>query len=1172
MGKPNWTHSQQNAIDARGMQILVSAAAGSGKTAVLTERVKNIVTDTNNPCDVSDILVVTFTRAAAREMKDRINKALKETYMNEHSEYIRDQISLLPLADICTIDSFCSKIVKDNFNKANVSVDFTLLDDKELSEMTDVALNSVIDKLYDENSAAFVNLTSMFFSERNDDKLAEVIKELYKYSRSYPSPEKWLDSVADSFSLGKEPNDTVWADVVYKDISLFADFHYKRFMRTISMLEESGGFNPVFVERFSESGKKLLQLKNMADNRNWDGMVSAIREGLVVAPKAVNSKVDNYIKGIATDAFNSFKQDVESIEGLTLPTADEHKADSAVLRPMIEKLCEAVKLLSKELDAMKDERDAYSFDDILHKCIDLLVDFSGDSWSRTPIALDLQNKYKEIFIVEYQDTNQAQNIIFEALSRNCENLYCVGDVKQSIYKFRLASPELFMGLRKNLPDYDGDTHPSQITLDRNFRSRKGITQVTNHVFESVMSEAVGEIDYNDREKLVYGADYKEKNTPDVELLCLDYSESNSAEATTLEAEQIALYIKRLLSSNIMITTKQGERRLQHSDICILLRNLKSKAHIYSEALKEFGIPSNTVLDGDVSQSKEIQFLLSLVKVISNPLMDIPLVSVLFSPVFGFNADELAEIRMIDSKADLYVCLEKYAECSVKAKHFLNKLQLYRNIAASYPINEFVRFVVKDTDIYNIYLASTDGLNRKANIRGFVDFADSFTAGGRAGLGLFVRSLDNMANAGQMKSYNGNVSPDGVQIMSIHKSKGLEFPYVIVADCSAEFNRSDAYKTLRISRDTGIGLKIRDDEKFTTYNTVSSVATEKDILYSGISEELRVLYVAMTRAKEHLTFVCSFKNRDGLKKKIRLNNYLSYDAEGKLHPYAVYKAKSMAELLLTCFSQHKDAEIVCDLCEIKMPKGEVSAYRMDVSPSLGFILSETAETDSQEAEVNFDIIKELEERVSFEYKYDCSGLMAKRAASSGEHHKRDRKYFAKRKPQFMNADFTGADRGTAIHKFFELCDFKKAYSDLEEEKQSLLNRGLMNEKELNVLENDAVQTFLNSAIGKRLLNSQEVLKEYEFAFIKKAGEMYEDIPDSIKDEEIVIQGKLDCAFIENGKAVLIDYKSDAITDEQTYKNLYSSQLLIYSEALEKCTGYEVAERYIYSFKLKQFIEI
>ncbi len=1173
MSETKWTESQQNAIDARGMQVLVAAAAGSGKTAVLTERVKNIVTDIDNPCKMSEILVVTFTRAAAAEMKDRIYKALKKAEaVSENSDYITEQIASVPLADICTIDSFSSKIVKDNFSKAGVPVDYTVLDEKELSEFKEDALKCVIDELYEENSPDFIRLTSMFLSERDDKALGEIILNLHKESRSYPSPEKWLESIVDSFSPEKTPNETIWADVIYKHLSLFADFHKKRLEKAVNMIIDSGGFTPVFVEKYNYSIEKLSLLAQLVDKKEWDSVVSLLREGLYASFNTRNTKVDPYVKDLVSDLYKSFKDDADSLfESFTLPTEAEHKDDCAFLQPAVKVLCKSVVRLEEKLAQMKAERNAYSFDDILHKCIDLLVEFKGDSWVRTPVAESLKDKYKEIFIDEYQDTNQAQNIIFEAISKDLSNLYCVGDVKQSIYKFRLASPKLFMDLRKKLPDYDGEIHPSQITLDRNFRSRRGITQVTNFSFNTLMSEAVGEIYYNEREALVCGADFKEKATPDVELLCLDYSDNKTSDALKSEAEQIAHYIKRLLNSNITVKTKNGDKPLESSDICILLRTMKDKAKIYSDALKEVNIPANAVLDGDVSQSKEIGLLTSLFKVINNPLMDVPLVTVMFSPIFGFTPDELAKIRLINRKSELYPCLEEYAKSSNKAKYFLSKLQLYRNIAASYPINEFVRFVIKDTDIENIYLASTQGYSRKSNIRGFISFADSFTESGRNGLGAFCRSIETAISSKKLTSYAGASMPEGVQIMSVHKSKGLEFPYVIIADCSGEFNKRDAYKPLKISRETGIGLKIRNDELFTSYNTVSSLATEKDILYSSASEELRVLYVAMTRAREHLTFVCSFKSRDGLKKNIRLNNYFGYSADGKLHPYSVYKAKSMSTWLLNCFSQHRDCRIVCDLCDIQIQNKAIDEFSMDVSPIVDINSLPEASHDTS-ANVNSGILCEIEERTGYSYKFDCAGILAKRTASSTEQTVLGREYFAKSKPRFTAANLTGALRGTAIHKFFELCNFKNAFNDVECEKKRLLDECEMTAEELQTVDSAAVNAFLNSAIGKRLLNADAVYKEYEFSFMKKAGELYNNISEDIKNEDVVVQGKLDCAFIENEGAVLVDYKSDSITDPEVYKSIYAPQLEIYAEALKECTGYEVKEKYIYSFKLKKFIEI
>ncbi len=1171
----NWTPAQTDAINARGMRVLVSAAAGSGKTSVLTERVKNILVDYDNPCSVSEILVVTYTRAAAGEMRERIYKALREEAKKfKDSDYINEQMTLLPTADICTIDSFCSKIVKENFSKADISLDFTMLDNKEVDEITNEAVQIVIDKLYEENDPAFIELTSMFLNERDDGKLSEIICELYKSSRSYPFPELYLNEIVNSFDEGKEPNETPWADAIYKFIGLFSDFHYKRLMRCVSLLEESGGFAPEYFTRFTETAKNLIDLKSAIDDRNWDGMVSIINNGIIVAPRATNRNVDVYIKDLTTKAFDDLKKSIDKLTEMTLPTIAEHKEDSKKLKPIVAVLCHAVTMLGETLIEMKKERNGYAFDDILHKCIDLLVEIKDGKYIRTPIAEALKEKYKEILIDEYQDTNEAQNMIFEAISKDSSNLYCVGDVKQSIYKFRLASPELFMDLKKHLADYDGAKHPSQINLDCNFRSRKGVTDVTNHIFKALMSNDVGEIEYNDREALVCGADYyPTKNTPDVELLCLDYKDYYPVEALQKEADEIARYIKRLVDSKVNVTTKTGERPIEYSDICILLRSMKRKVDVFSNALKEYGIPSNAVLDGDVSECKEIQLLVSLVKVINNPLIDIPLISVLFSPLFGFTTDQLAEIRMIERNSELYPCLEKYAKSSLKAQKVIDKLQLYRNIASSYPINEFVRFLIKDTGVENIYAACSDGTHRKANIRGFMKFADDFAESGRSGLNSFIRSLDSAISMGKMQSYGGISAPSGVQFMTIHKSKGLEFPYVIVADCSGEFNKKDSQKQLKISRKTGVGLKIRDDENFTTYNTLSSAATEKDILFGSASEELRVLYVAMTRAKEHVTFVCGLRKKSGIESKVRLNSTLSFDCERKLHPYAVYSAGCMSEWLLSCFAHHKDCKIVCDLCDVRPSAFEEDSYSMDVSgiAPVDDVLNEDVFLE-EKAPVDEKMLGDLIEKTSYVYEYDCTDILAKITASSTEKNKDKKEYFARRKPKFINDDFTGADRGTAIHKFFEVCDFTKAYSNIDEEKIRLINEGVLSIDEANVLENDAVESFFESSVGQRVLKAEQVLKEYEFSFIKKAGELYNNISPLIFDEEIVVQGKLDCAFIEEDGAVLIDYKSDKIKDEERFREIYRPQIEIYSQALLECTGVKVKERYLYSFNLKKFIEL
>lgn len=1170
-----WTIPQQNAINAKGMQLLVSAAAGSGKTSVLTERVKNILSDTENPCAVSELLVVTFTRAAATEMRDRIYLALHNAALEDKvkSDYLFRQMTLLPTADICTIDSFCAKVVKDNFAAADVDVDFAVMDEKDVSEVTAKALDIVIDALYEENSPEFNTLNTMFLSERDDRALGEIITTLYKYSRSYPNPFLWLDDVCREFSEDKNPAQTSWANVLFKYIRLFSDFHYKRLVRCVSLMEDSGNFSSDYILRFASTAERLDALRKTADDRNWDGMVTVIREGVINKVPARNYKVDENLKKLTQEAFDELEKDFESLTKHTLPLSGEHKEDCSVLYPVVSKLCEAVKMLTCEMDKLKKESNAYSFDDILHKCIDLLVKFDGNRWIRTPLAESMRDKYREILIDEYQDTNDAQNIIFDALSKDRQNLYVVGDVKQSIYRFRLASPELFMGLRRNLPEYDGDIHPSQITLDSNFRSRRGIDESVNYIFKALMSLDVGEIDYNDKEALTFGAEwYPEKSTPDTEIICLDCDGLKSKEATMTEAECVAGYIKHILESGVTITAKTGERPVRSSDICVLLRSLKDKVDYYVEALKAQGIPSNAVVDGDSGDSKEIRVLVSLIKTINNPLMDIPLIAVMLSPVFGFTVDELSQVRLVNTKAELFVCLQKYAETDDKARVFLKKLELYRNIAASYPVDEFVGFVLDDTAFEAIYSSSDGGERRLDNIKGFVKLAEDFTSSGRKGLNSFVRYIDNAVENGNLRS-SGNGGSDGVQFMSIHKSKGLEFPYVIIADCSKGFNKRDSYNSLTLARETGIGLKIRDDDKFTKYHTVSSAATEKAILFGSASEELRVLYVAMTRAKEHLTFICSISGKQ-LAKRVKLNNTLSLDSSGKAHPYAVFKANSISEWVLTAFARHKNCEIIRDIAELKTESLDGESFGLDVSYITGedCAFAEHLSEAQEIATPDYALLSRLSNKSDYKYPFDCQGILAKRTASSTEGKSNNREYFADTKPDFMKKTFSGADRGTAIHKFLELCDFAKAGESTAIEKERLYSLGMLNDKEYSVLDDKALDKFFKSDIGIRLLRSELVLKEYEFAFLMRADELYPDSSESVRDEEIVVQGKADCAFLENDKLVLIDYKSDNVTDIDVFKTRYKAQIDIYSRALTECTGYTVSERYLYSFKLNSFIEV
>lgn len=1170
-----WTDNQKKAIEARGMQVLVSAAAGSGKTAVLTERVKRILCDVSDPCMVNEILVVTFTKAAAAEMRERIYKAIEAELNddNENNEYLRRQMNLLPVGDICTIDSFCSKLIKDNFHLADVSSDFKILDDKDNNELMQSVCDRLINELYEENDKDFISLTKMFLNDRDDSEFYEILRKLYEYSRAYPSPQKWLSDVAQAFSPEISPENTVWADYIFKYALMLSEFHINRLEKCISLMDEAGGFSSDYYLRFRGTADKLKILLECVNNRNWDGMVSVIKEGIIVKPYARNSKVDEYVKELTKNVFDDVEKDVGDLKKHTLPTSEEHKKDCEILYPVIKKLCDSVIRLTEMLDAEKKELNSYSFDDILHKTLDLLVTYDENgNETETPLLKELRNKYKEILIDEYQDTNEAQNKIFRLISRDCENMYVVGDVKQSIYRFRLASPDLFIKLKDELNDYDGSKKPSKIILEKNFRSREGIDKTVNFIFSRLMTRSVGEIDYNEDEYLYFGADYyPEKHTPDTEIICIN---DEDCEEEISEPQVVASYIKRVMSSGVKVTVKDSERNIKWGDFCILLRSTKNKAEAYAEALKANGIPVSVSTEENSSDYKEIQFLSSLIRVVNNPLIDIPLISVLMSPVFGFTADELAEIRMIDSKADLYVCLVEYAKTSVKAESFLRKLKLYRNVAASHSVDELVKYIINDLSVYDIYYAAGEGEQRRANIKGFISFAENFVENGRKGLNDFVRALNYAIDNGEMKSaVNSDYDDNCVKIMSIHKSKGLEFPYVILADCSKGFNRRDSYNSMTLSKETGIGLKIRDDELFTRYHSLSSSATEKAILFGDISEEIRILYVALTRAKEHLAFICDVSGKT-LRKKVRLNSHFT-TAEGKISPYAIYKASNMSEWLLSCFAFHKDCKIVRDCCGVEIIGKEANTdFGVDVSyvDSFDGVVITDNDENGAESLYNKELLEKISNRINYVYPFDSTGVLAKVAASSTEKHRDSKAFFATKKPQFLKGGFTGADKGNAVHKFLEFADFEKTLYNVDEEIKRLSEERILTDEEINVLDVDTVKLFVNSDIIARLLKSKKVLKEYEFSVLRPAEEIYENVSASVKGEQIVVQGKLDCAFIENGEAVLIDYKTDKISDESIFVFTYKNQLDIYADALYQCLGVKVKEKYIFSFNLKKFIKI
>ena len=1179
MSDCNWTPDQQSAIDARGVQTLVSAAAGSGKTAVLTERVKNIICDTENPCRVDELLVVTFTKAAAAEMRDRIGEALlKEIAENKKdAAYLKNQLLLLPTADICTIDSFCTKVVRENFNLARVSPDFDIFDPAEHDSLLIEIAEKVLENAYSDDSEAFDMLASMFVGEKDDSSLADIIIKLYTDSRCYQFPKKWLEDVCAEFSAELTPDNTKWSEVVFNYAEMMFDYYLKAFKDMLKRLEADSDFKPAFLDYFTLKINEMDNILQQIRSRSWDGFVYALRE-LTVSKKTAGSKTpDKPLKTESERLVSKHKTAVEKLQDFNLPDTAQHREDCEMLYPCCKKLCELVNRFSDELDEVKLTRNAYSFDDILHKCIELLAYVSDDGrFCKTELAKSLSEKYKEILIDEYQDTNEAQNIVFEMISREKSNFYCVGDVKQSIYRFRLASPELFIALCDAPTEADGKKILSKIHLKQNFRSRKGITECVNFLFSRLMTSPVGEIDYTEDDYLNFGAKYPDKDTPDITVRLSEQFELNADDAAIFEARQIAEYIHSAIESGAAITKKGKTEPVKPGDFCILLRAF-TKASVYAEALTEKGISCNFVTSAKVGKSKEIFFLTSLLKVISNPLLDIPLAAVMMSPVFGFTPDELAELRIENRKGELYRQLIKREETDEKVKKFLSKIKLYRNISSAYTIYDFVKYIIDDSGLADIYLTYGNADQRTASIKAFLNIAYKFSQDGRTGLNSFIRYTDRLIESDSLEAEPIiSDSEDSVKILTIHKSKGLEFPYVILPQCSRDLQARDSSGDILISRKTGIGIKVRNDTKLVKHHSLSSAASKINISMNYKSEELRVLYVALTRAKENLVLFCTFTKATKLADIALMRSSVSLYDGFRLHPYAVYSGADMAEWLLACLSFHPDCAELTQSLGFE-PENYTPAFKMDFK-LIGQSENESEnDTDTQSqspAQPDEDMLRLLKDKTDFTYSYDeLDRVLAKRTASSLESGKEAylRNYA---KPSFAKDKLTGAQKGTAVHKFLEICDFSNAAADSEAEASRLFADGRLTETEYAVIDHEAVKAFFDCPVGKMALNAETVEKEYEFSVLRKAGELYPELPDKLKNEEIVVEGKIDCAFIKDGIAYIVDYKTDNISDEDKLIAIYSAQVKMYGTAFTECKGItdNNYKCYIYSFKLRKFIEI
>lgn len=1168
---PEWTREQKKAIDSRGGTILVSAAAGSGKTAVLVERIIKRLMDTDNPCSADRLLIVTFTRAATQQMKDRIFRALSdEIRKNPSDEHLKKQAVMLPFANISTIDGFCNDIVRENFQDIDIAPDYGILDSSQLSLMQADAVSQVMDEMYKENSPDFIELVNTLSGGTDDKAVTDLIMKIYNGSQAFARPDEWLDGLVGVYDDERPLREQQWGRIIVDYARECVEYCLMLCIKTEKCAEEDATVAERYGGNIAEIREKLNELFSTINSGTWDD----IRNGLLTVkfgnlgrlPTGYASPQASFVKSSKTAIADHLKKTAK----LFCASEAENAEDMKYLEPVARKLICAVRRYGEILSQEKKNVNAYDFSDICHFALDLLVRFEENGTAvKTRLAESLSEKYVEILVDEYQDVNDLQNTLFRAVSRNSENLFTVGDVKQSIYRFRQAMPEIFLRERDSLEDYKDGNYPAKITLDRNFRSRRGVTENINFLFSQIMSREMGSIDYNENEALVAAADYEPCDFPQTELCVVgDLGRTVSRED---EAQVIADKINSMIAEKMTVRDKDGYRSVSYRDFCILMRSANDgKAELYADVLAKNNIPAYVASKSGFFASPEISMMLSLMRITDNSIQDVPLLAVMLSPIFGFTPDELARLRISERRKPIYHCVVGAAENGdEKCIKFLEALDRLRMLSATLSCSSFILEMLEITGFRSVAAAMKDGAGKSANLNMLVDYATKYEESGRRGLTGFIRFIDRIQRQNGDLESAGDVSEaaDVVHIMTIHKSKGLEFPVCIIADLSAKFNDDFSRSSAAYHPDYGICFDRRDQKRKCKYATVGKKALGVAEKKSGYSEELRVLYVAMTRAKEKLICVARYNNIE--KKLSELASELN--ADKPISPFTVISKGSAADWVVTGFLRHPDA--AC-LWNGESPMTLPAAAEISVEKICDISSPEEIIAQTETAEADEDLLQEIKERVEYEYPYSSlSGIMAKSAPSDFESDGFSTEYFASAKPQFLSkSGVNPASRGTATHKFMEFFDYTAEKCDIDGQIERMLSEHHLTTDEAKILERGHLRSFFDSELAARIKKAPLLLREKKVTVGIRAGDLYSDVDDNAADEMIVIQGYVDCAFEEDGKLVIVDYKTDRNVDDDTLRRRYGQQLKMYEYALHECTGMEIKGTVIYSFGMDKAVDL
>ena len=1202
MSEVKWTEEQSQAIHEKGSNILVAAAAGSGKTAVLVERIINKIIE--EEIDIDKLLVVTFTNAAASEMRERILNAIYKKIEEEPTNLrLQKQITLLNKSNICTIHSFCLDVIRNNFYEINISPNFRIGDTAEIELLKEEVLDELFEDLYLKEDEGFLKLLEIYTSYKDDEPLKDIVKSIYNFIQSAPFPEKWLAEKVKLFDIDIENTDfaeTVWGKIIlnnYKECIEENILGLKKIKKELEAENE--------LEKFSQAIRLDIEnLESLLVNLNsWDKSYELAKTFSFVrwpSSKKINSETPALVKE-KRDMINAkFKKLKDSI---FIYTSAEVLADLKDMYEVLNLLQAIILKFNENYKKAKLERNIIDFNDIEHLALKILIKDEDGKYVPSEIAKKYQDKFEEIAIDEYQDSNMVQEYILTSISKG-NNIFMVGDVKQSIYKFRQAMPELFLNKYKTykLKKEKTEADDLKIQLFKNFRSRKNILDTTNIIFQEIMSKDLGDVDYNEDEYLNLGANYEEPQLENIDfagkteinIINLEDTTKDSQEDeednvkterienSILEARYVAQKINELINSNYyVLDKKEGYRKVTYKDIVVLLRSTTELSPIYEKEISDLGMPVYSETSTEYLNSVEIQLIMSCLKIIDNPMQDIPLVTVMRSMIGGFTDNDLIEIRLADKYENFYESIVKARiqvneELRNKIDSFLELINQWREASEFLALDELIWKIYMDTGYYNYVGLMQNGKLRQANLKMLFERAKQYESATFKGVFNFINFIDklklrnNDLGAAKIIGENENV----IRIMSIHKSKGLEFPVVFLSSTGKNFNLKDLREKILIHQEIGFGPNYENSELKIEYPTLAKEAIKMVSKRESISEEMRVLYVALTRAKEKLIITGIEKDlQKSIKSKEKELQIYESEDNSKINPKILESYKSYLDWIELVYLKNKIKN--SDIFEFNVvSKTEILNQTVESETERKDVLKDIA--NKKVSKENMEKIKNI---LEWEYKYkDSTEMPSELSVSKIKELSKDTEEkigITLKKPNFLieKTELTPAEKGTIMHLCLQKLNYKEEYNleKLKNMVNNLVNKEIILPKEAESVNYNKILAFLSSNIWKEMQTAKVVEQEKAFYLNLKANEIYQNDA----EDEILVQGIIDLYYITNNdELVLVDYKTDYVenNNEQSLEDKYNIQLEIYKKALEESLNRKVDKVYIYSTWLNKEIEI